>query len=75
MKIFSAFVLVLFLSTPVPAIQEIEGANMSLISSILELNRFRYLDDLSEAEAALEEIVDLDWEPLASRFGLPGLLS
>ena len=51
------------------SIQLIEGANYFLINSILEINRFGYLDDLSEAESALKENEELSTERFIIHFG------
>jgi class 3 adenylate cyclase/tetratricopeptide (TPR) repeat protein len=39
----------------------IEETNFGLVDLIMELNCFGYLDDLSEAEAALEENIETHW--------------
>jgi tetratricopeptide (TPR) repeat protein len=48
---------------------QIHANNNSLMANtILELNRFGYLDDLSEAENALKENIEIEWNVLESNF-------
>jgi tetratricopeptide (TPR) repeat protein len=48
---------------------QIHANNNSLLAeAILELNRFGYLDDLSEAENALKENIEIEWNILESNF-------
>jgi tetratricopeptide (TPR) repeat protein len=55
-------------------IQVIEGANNLLISTIMELNRFRNYDDLSEIERALKENEELGTERFDILYGF-GILN
>ncbi|MGW8226808.1 MAG: AAA family ATPase, partial [Anaerolineales bacterium] len=44
--------------------------NVWLADTILELNRFGYLDEVSEAEKAMKENIEINWNILASQFTL-----
>jgi len=50
------------------SIQYHTNNNFFLAEAILELNRFGYLDDLSEAENALKENIEIEWNVLKSHF-------
>jgi tetratricopeptide (TPR) repeat protein len=50
------------------SIQYHANNNSLLAEGILELNRFGYLDDLSEAENALKENIEIEWNILESNF-------
>jgi tetratricopeptide (TPR) repeat protein len=52
------------------SIQTLANNNLWLADTILELNRFGYLDDLSEAEKALKENIEIEWNVLRSHFFL-----
>jgi predicted ATPase/class 3 adenylate cyclase len=56
-------------------IQEIATCNLGLASACMELNQFVEMIDLSEAEAALRENIDMDWDAVESRFEMAVLLS
>jgi hypothetical protein len=47
--------------------QSITPNNQAIAVTIGELNCFGYLDDLSEAEAALLENIKIDWEAFESQ--------
>jgi tetratricopeptide (TPR) repeat protein len=46
--------------------QSLANSNIWLTETILELNRFGYLDDLSEAEKAVKENIEIEWNILRS---------
>jgi len=52
------------------SLQAIAWSNYFLASSILEMNRFESLDDLSEAEDLLKEIIEIGWKDMRAYFTL-----
>ena len=52
------------------SLQAIAWSNYFLASSILEMNRFESLDDLSEAEDLLKEIIEIGWIDMRAYFTL-----
>ena len=49
-------------------LEEIAVNNLHLVNAILEFNRFGDLEELTEAETALEENIDIDWYSVQSLY-------
>ncbi|MFL7892052.1 MAG: hypothetical protein AB8I56_08305, partial [Anaerolineales bacterium] len=55
--------------------QLLANENLRLANAILELNRFGYLDEISEAEKAMKENVEINWNILESQFTLVNIFT